>query len=172
MGQAAEQFRLWTGLDAPVETMWNAARQWVSLPGKIAQGHQVASRASEHYPQGTIAMQAPFFLARGLDLSGFYHGTLNISLAPRQFSLKRATHYFPRVEWTTHHPPEDFSFCRCRVTYRGKTYEGWVYYPHPETKIRHHQDRSILEVIAPPIPDLEYGAAVTVEVLPEEIEIS
>lgn len=172
VGQAAEQFRLWTGLEAPIETMWEAARQWTSLPGKIARGHQVASRASEHYPQGTIAMQAPFFLARGLDLSGFYHGTLNISLAPRQFSLKRATHYFPRVEWTTHHPPEDFSFCRCRVTYRGKTYQGWVYYPHPETKIRHHQDRSILEVIAPPIPDLEYGASVTVEVLPEEIEIS
>ena len=26
VGQAAEQFRLWTGLEAPVDVMWRAAR--------------------------------------------------------------------------------------------------------------------------------------------------
>jgi shikimate 5-dehydrogenase len=26
VGQAAEQFRLWTGLEAPVEVMWRAVR--------------------------------------------------------------------------------------------------------------------------------------------------
>ena len=29
-------------------------------------------------------MQAPFFKERGLDLSGFHRGTLNISVAPRE----------------------------------------------------------------------------------------
>ena len=171
VGQAAEQFRLWTGLDAPHEVMWTAARQWTAVTGTILAGHQVASKASAHYPQGTIEMQAPFFRERGLDLAGFFHGTLNISIAPRRFELRRATHFFPQVEWTTHHPPENFSFCRCRVTAGGRTVDGWVYYPHPETKVRHYQETSIIEVLAPRIDGLSYGATVTLEVLPDEIAI-
>lgn len=171
VGQAAEQFRLWTGLDAPREVMWNAARQWTAVTGTILAGHQVASKASAHYPQGTIEMQAPFFRERGLDLAGFFHGTLNISIDPRRFQLRRATHFFPQVEWTTHHPPENFSFCRCRVTAGGRTVDGWVYYPHPETKVRHYQETSIIEVLAPRIDGLSYGATVTLEVLPDEIAI-
>lgn len=172
VGQAAEQFRLWTGLEAPREVMWNAARQWTAVTGTIVPGHQVASRPSRHYPQGTIEMQAPFFRTRGLDLDGFFHGTLNISIAPKRFSLRRGTYFFPQVEWTEHHPPENFSFCRCRVTAGGRTVDGWVYYPHPETKVRHHQEQSIIEVLAPWIDGLAYGGAVTLELLPEEIEIT
>ena len=171
VGQAAEQFRLWTGLTAPIDVMWEAARQWTVVTGTILAGHQVASKPSAHYPQGTIEMQEPFFRERGLDLTGFFRGTLNISIAPRQFHLKRATHFFPQVEWTEHHPPENFSFCRCRVTTAGRTVDGWVYYPHPETKVRHHQEQSIIEVIAPPIPGITYGATVTLELLPDEIDI-
>ncbi|MFM8395934.1 MAG: shikimate dehydrogenase, partial [Acidobacteriota bacterium] len=171
VGQAAEQFRLWTGLDAPREIMWNAARQWTMVPGTILAGHQVASKPSAHYPQGTIAMQAPFFRERGLDLAGFFQGTLNISIAPKRFELRRATHFFPQVEWTTHHPPENFSFCRCRVTAGSQTVDGWIYYPHPETKVRHYQEPSIIEVIAPQIDGLIYGAQVMLEVLPDEIAI-
>ena len=171
VGQAAEQFRLWTGLTPPIEVMWEAARQWTVVTGTILAGHQVASKPSAHYPQGTIEMQEPFFRERGLDLTGFFRGTLNISIAPRQFHLKRATHFFPQVEWTEHHPPENFSFCRCRVTVAGRTVDGWVYYPHPETKVRHHQEQSIIEVIAPPITGIAYGATVTLELLPDEIDI-
>ncbi|MFZ4985263.1 MAG: shikimate dehydrogenase [Blastocatellia bacterium] len=171
VNQAAEQFRLWTGLDAPGEVMWNAARQWTKVTGTILAGHQVASKPSNHYPQGTIEMQAPFFRARGLDLDGLFRGTLNISIAPKRFELRHATHFFPQVEWTTRHPPENFSFCRCRLTVSGRTVNGWVYYPHPETKIRHHQESSILEVIAPWIDGLSYGANVTLELLPDEIAI-
>jgi 3-dehydroquinate dehydratase / shikimate dehydrogenase len=171
VGQAAEQFRLWTGLDAPLEVMWNAARQWTAVTGTILPGHQVASRASAHYPQGTIEMQTPFFRERGLDLEGFFRGTLNISIAPKRFTLQRGTHFFPQVEWTDHHPPENFSFCRCRITAAGRTVDGWVYYPHPETKVRHHQEQSIIEVLAPWIDGLSYGATVTLEVLPDEITI-
>jgi hypothetical protein len=41
--------------------------------------------------------------------------------------------------------------------YKGDRYDGWVYYPHPETKLRHFQNPSVLEVIAMPIADLVYG---------------
>ncbi|MFZ4629103.1 MAG: shikimate dehydrogenase [Blastocatellia bacterium] len=172
IGQAAEQFRLWTGQEAPLEAMREAARDWVAVPCRVVAGHQVASRASAVYPRGTIEMQTPFFRARGLDLSGYRSATINLDLGSRQFRLRRPAFHFPRVEWTDLHPPEDFSFCRCRLTTRGRTVEGWVYYPHPETKVRHHQERSILEVIAPPIEGLDYGDEVTLELRPEEIELS
>ena len=172
IGQAAEQFRLWTGQEAPLDAMREAARDWVAAPCRVVAGHQVASRASAVYPKGTIEMQTPFFRARGLDLSGYRSATINLDLGSRQFRLRRPAFYFPQVAWTDLHPPEDFSFCRCRLTYRGQTVEGLVYYPHPETKIRHHQQQSILEVIAPPIEGLEYGAEVVIELRPEEIELS
>jgi hypothetical protein len=52
--------------------------------GCLRPGHQVASglAVNNPYPAGTIAMQTPFFKALGLDLSGFYVGTLNVSIAP------------------------------------------------------------------------------------------
>jgi hypothetical protein len=46
-----------------------------------------------------------------------------------------------------------------------------VYYPHPETKLRHFQNPSLLEVIAYPIPEIKYGDGVDVWVNPEEITI-
>jgi hypothetical protein len=47
-----------------------------------------------------------------------------------------------------------------------------VYYPHPETKLRHFQDPSLLEVIAEPIPQIKYGDEVTIRLNPDEILIS
>jgi hypothetical protein len=70
------------------------------------------------------------------------------------------------------HPPEHFSFSRCRVIHKGVEYDGWVYYPHPETKIRNFQNPSLLEVIAMPIPGLQYGDEVDVLVNPEEILVA
>jgi phage pi2 protein 07 len=58
------------------------------------------------------------------------------------------------------------------VIYKDVEYEGWVYYPHPETKLRHFQDSSLLEVIAYPIPEIKYGDEVQVLVDPQEIEVS
>jgi hypothetical protein len=116
-------------------------------------------------------MQKPFFLALGLDLSGYVEGTLNVSIAPRTFAVVSPEITFRRVEWTTLHPPEDFSFSRCRVTFRGVKVEGWVYYPHPETKIRHFQAATMIEVIAPWIAGLTYGVRVTLGLNPDEIEV-
>jgi len=51
-------------------------------------------------------------------------------------------------------------------------YEGWVYYPHPETKLRNFQDPSLLEVIAYPIPEIKYGDEIKVHVNPDRIVVS
>jgi hypothetical protein len=142
------------------------------VAGVLVRGHQVASRASEHYPQGTIEMQAPFFRERGLDLSGFFSGTLNISIGPRTFRIRRARFHFPAVRWTSKHPPEHFSFSPCTLFAKGSRYEGLIYYPHPETKARHHQTDSMIEVLAPWIEGIGYGDQIDIEVQGSEVEIT
>lgn len=132
---------------------------WITVSGIIQPGHQIASgRAKQsRYPEGSIKMQKPFFQQLGLDLSEFYEGTLNVSIAPYRFSLQNPEYTFRNVEWTSLHPPEHFSFSRCEVVFNGNHYSSWIYYPHPETKTTHFQQPSTLEIIAPPIPNISYG---------------
>jgi hypothetical protein len=147
---------------------------WQQVEGIIERGHKVASGTASDspYPSGTIAMQTPFFKALGLNLAEYFSGTLNISIAPKRFQLTQPEFTFRQVEWTDHHPPEDFSFSRCRVLFQGASYEGWIYYPHPETKKRNFQSPSILEVIVEPIPHIHNGCSVLVEYNPLEIAVS
>ena len=142
------------------------------MRGIVIQGYRVASGPSKDYPYGSLDRQRPIFKARGLDLGVFFNGTLNIDLRPFTFKLIKPEFTFRNVEWTDLHPPENFSFSRCKVIYRDIEYEGWVYYPHPETKLRHFQDPSLLEVIAYPIPGIKYGDDVQVSVNPDRIEMS
>ncbi len=116
-------------------------------------------------------MQAPFFKERGLDLSSYFSGTLNISIAPHTFKLRQPELHFPAVRWTSDHPAEDFSFSQCRLGVRGVKYNGWVYYPHPETKARHHQSGSVIEVLSHFIPDLRYGDRIDLELRAAEVDV-
>jgi hypothetical protein len=144
----------------------------LSLHGIVVQGYRVASGPSKDYPYGALERQRPIFKSRGLDLSGYFNGTLNIDIRPHTFKLIKPEYTFHDVEWTDLHPPEHFSFSRCRVMFREIEYEGWVYYPHPETKLRHFQNPSLLEVIARPIAGIQYGDRVGVLLNSAEIETS
>ena len=143
--------------------------QWTLIHGTLVQGYRVASGPSKDYPYGTLDRQRPLFKSRGLDLTAYFNGTLNIDIRPNTFKLVKPEFTFQHVEWTDLHPPEHFSFSRCRVIHKDIEYEGCVYYPHPETKLRHFQDPSLLEVIAVRIPDSKYGDELDVLVNPEEI---
>jgi hypothetical protein len=61
---------------------------------------------------------------------------------------------------------------RCRVTFSKLTYEGWIYHPHPETKERHFQDASIVEVIAPLIEGIRYGDIIELQIKSDEARVS
>ena len=145
----------------------------ISQVGIVKPGHQVASGKAQDspYERGTLEMQLPWFKNLGLDLSRFYLGTLNLSIAPHTFQLIHPTYTFPHVKWHPDYPAETFSFSPCQVVYRETQYEGLVYYPHPETKIGHFQDNSILEIIAPTIPKINYGDRLTLKIDPQEIEL-
>ena len=146
--------------------------QWTLIHGILGQGYRVASGPSKDYPYGALDRQRPIFKSRGLDLSRYFNGTLNIDIRPHTFRLIQPEFTFHNVEWTDLHPPEHFSFSRCKVIFEEVEYEGWIYYPHPETKLRHFQNPSLLEVIADSIPGIVYGDKVHVLVNAEEIVIS
>lgn len=144
---------------------------WTLVNGILVQGYRVASGPSKDYPYGALDRQRPFFQAGGLDLSRYFNGTLNIDIRPFEFRMQKPEFTFHHVEWTDLHPPEHFSFSRCRVIFKEIEYDGWVYYPHPETKLRHFQNPSLLEVIAMPIPDIQYGNELQVHLNPNEIAV-
>lgn len=144
--------------------------KWIEVNGRIVRGHGVAGGGGDTpYPDSSIKLQAPHFLAGGLDLSVYHPASLNVSIAPRTLAAIRPEYTFPHVEWTPLHPPETFSFSRCAVVYQGKTYNSLIYYPHPETKEAHFQEATMLEVIAPFIPNIGYDSEVTLRLNRSEI---
>jgi hypothetical protein len=145
--------------------------EWTFVQGIIMQGYRVASGPSKDYPYGALDKQRPIFKSRGLDLDAYFNGTLNIDIRPYAFRVIKPQYTFQYVEWTDLHPPEHFSFSRCKVIHQFIEFDGWVYYPHPETKLRHFQNPSLLEVIALPIQNLKYGDTVQVLINADEVEV-
>jgi hypothetical protein len=148
--------------------------KWVTVSGVVVQGYKVAASASKDNPYsgGTISMQKPFFKKLGLDLAPYHEGTLNISIHPKTFAMRKPEYTFRKVHWTNIHPPEDFSFSRCFIISDGIRYEGLVYYPHPETKKMHFANPAIVEVICQFIPGIQYGKKLKIMLNREEINLS
>ncbi len=136
---------------------------FTSIPVKIVQGHGVASGKCQdpRFPQGSVALQFPFFEKNGLDTKSLYTGTLNLDIFPHSYILLNPTFQFNRVKWTSYLPAENFSFFACQLqlseVHGEQQYTCYVYWPHPSTKPAFHQPPSVLEVIAPFIPNLDYG---------------
>ncbi|WP_299004294.1 hypothetical protein [uncultured Shewanella sp.] len=121
-------------------------------------GHQLASGLAKGSPffKGTIAMQAPYFLKAGLDLSFCYSGTLNIDFG-YHFTLSSPDFQFDNVKWTEQFPSESFSFFKCSV-FNGHVWQlGYIYLPHPETKLGHFQKSTVIEVLTAKLENLHYG---------------
>ena len=144
---------------------------WTCVNGILIQGYRVASGPSADYPYGALDRQRPIFKAHGLDLTSYFNGLLNIDIQPYVFRMEKPEYTFYNVEWTDLHPPEHFSFSRCKVIYRDVEYDGWVYYLHLETKERNFQNPSLVEVIAAPILEINYGDRLQVLLNPEEIRV-
>ncbi|MFN9719066.1 MAG: hypothetical protein ACK58L_10255 [Planctomycetota bacterium] len=129
------------------------------ISARIVQGHQVASglNGNPRFPGGTLRMQQPHFQKRGLDLSVFYVGTINIRIGPFVYQVLQPKLTFRQVQWHPSEPDEDFSFFDVSL-FRGEdVVHGLIYYPHPETKPEHFQPPDALELLMPFIPGLAYG---------------
>jgi len=145
----------------------------MQLTATIKQGHGVASGTANNspYPLGTIEMQAPYFKKLGLDLSHLFKGTLNLNIEPNTFEMIAPKFTFRDVHWAEGFPAEDFSFSSCAVLYKSREYSGYIYYPHPETKIGHFHSNSLVEVICEAIDGIGYGDSVELRYREKEIKI-
>ena len=141
------------------------------VSGVIVAGYKVASGPSKDYPYGTLERQIPLFKQRGLDLERFYYGTLNVSIAPLVFEMVKPAYTFRQVAWTDLHPPEDFSFSTCTLWFKDVQYPAYIYYPHPETKERHFENASLMEILSVFIPEIHLGDIVDVVVDADEVRI-
>ena len=166
---------------------------WVRC--RLLRGHGVASGRAAHspYPAGTIALQSPFFLARGLDLSPFFAGTLNLE-ARGVWRLRDPDARFEQLRWTEHHPPETFSFWHCRLRSvaapagdgppaartapprtaaetAARETAALLYHPHPETKQAHRQPPGCVEVLAPWLGELQPGSVLELGVDPRRCRL-
>lgn len=145
----------------------------MKVNGSICKGHGVASGKSDNqrYPRGTLNQQLPFFKERGLDLSDYFLGTINLNIAPYIYKIERPKYYFEGIPWSDYIPPENFYFFDVILFFRDTGYRGLIYMPDPFTKVDHIQDTSILELILPRISGLSYGMKVSIEIVDEQLKI-
>lgn len=125
----------------------------------LVRGYQVASGQAKdaRFPHGTINAQRPFFKALGLNLAGFYAGTLNLKFACKAVYINDADYYFRNVKWHNTLPAEDFKLSYCQLIVNNSDYKALIYQPQAATKIEHFQADNQLEILAPYIDDLKYG---------------
>ena len=147
--------------------------EYTLVRGEIKSGHGVASGIGkdERYPEGTLKQQFPHFLERGLDLSDYFMGTINLDISPCSYKIEKPKHFFKNIDWSNHIPPENFYFFDVTLHYANKTYDGLVYMPDPETKEDHLQKPTILELILPKIAGLSYGDKVEIALQKDQLAI-
>lgn len=148
-------------------------QEYTLVRGEIIAGHGVASGKGmdKRYPEGTLKQQFIHFLKRGLDLSPYFMGTINLDISPSSYDIKKPKHFFNKIDWSDYIPPENFYFFDVILNYKSQAYEGLVYMPDPATKEDHHQKPSILELIFPKIKGLEYGVMVDVALKKDQLNI-
>ena len=133
------------------------------IEGKVVRGHGVASGRSgdARFPDGTLGLQLPIFESLGLELDGFYCGTINVSVAPRIPQPQQPLVTFCDVRWHPDCAAEDFSFFDIRVAGSDMLpVPAYIYWPHPETKPEHFQDQHVVEILAPHLEAIDEGLPV------------
>ncbi len=144
----------------------------MKIKAKVIPGYGAASGKNKdvRYSKGTIGTQLEHFKQRGLDLSPYFMGTLNVDISPYSYKIENPTFFFEQVDWSEHISPENFYFFDVVLTFNHKDYKGLVYMPDPETKEEHKQLSTTLELILPKIENLEYGAEVYLSLEDEQLQ--
>jgi hypothetical protein len=131
----------------------------ITFRGAIVQGKRATSGA-----EGTISRQRRFFISHGVKRAeGWYLGTININIAPREFEILKAD-YVVAAKWHPDSPDVEETFWLVDVTleHKGEIYPAYLYYPCP-SQFKAHPN-TIMEILAAKIEGLEYGDIATVTV--------
>ncbi len=148
----------------------------VRVFGQVVTGHGVASGTADdpRFPDGTLALQWPHFEAvPDLALDGLHRATVNVSTSPWHVELVAPWWTVRHVRWHADVPPETFSFVPCRaIVGQGRSVDGLVYRPHPDTKPDHHQPPDVLELLLPLLTHVHEGAIVRVDLPISQVEVT
>jgi len=89
----------------------------------LKEGYNVASGQSkdEQFPEGTISLQKKFF-DKEINFDNFYLGTLNFSIAPFKFDIKKSDFSFFDIEWFDGEK-ENFFFVECELDFNSRFYK-------------------------------------------------
>lgn len=148
---------------------------WQDFDATIIPGYRVASggNGDPRFPGGTIRMQLPHFKRLGLDLSAFFPGTVNVSIAPHHRQVIESVWTMRDVKWHPQEPAEDFSFFDVEVLdSEAVIATGLIYHPHPDTKPEHFQTPDVLELLLPFVDGIEYGKTLRLRTKTHQILIS
>jgi hypothetical protein len=144
-----------------------------AVRAKVVPGHGIASGKNydPRFPNGTLAMQFPFFARSDLKLSRFHQGTVNVDIASHAFKLLSPVFHFPKVKWSPDLPAENFSFYTCTIAENMDSVEhnAYIYWPHPSTKPGFHQSPGVLEILSPKLSFISYGSSVILRASTEDI---
>ena len=119
---------------------------------------------------GSIKSQRPFFEEVLPKFSEIYNGTLNIGIYPRRFDIIDFDYEITNSRWDPNRPPENFWFVNIGLNIRNLNYGGYVYYPCP-SEWKKRKENHTFEILAPHIPDIEYGNRITLKFDSEKIKI-
>ena len=140
---------------------------------KVIKGYGVASgmNSDPRYPKGTLDLQIEHFLNKGLDLSEYFSGTLNVDISPFEYKIREAKYFLKNIKWTDFVDAENFYFFDVTAIFKGTPFRGLIYLPDPSTKKEHFQSKSTLELILPKITEIYYGDKVILETNDNQIEL-
>ncbi len=143
------------------------------IRAKVIPGYGVASGKNKdtRYSNGTIAEQLNHFKQKGLDLSAYFMGTLNVDISPYVYKIGTPKFFFEQIDWSDHISPENFYFFDVLLFFNDKEYKGLIYMPDPKTKEEHKQSSTTLELILPKIENLEYGSEVYLEIDTDQLQL-
>ncbi|WP_394174440.1 hypothetical protein [Thalassotalea litorea] len=130
----------------------------------VVPGYQIASGLAKDNPfgDGSLCLQLPLFCQAGLPFKRIYPGTLNLDISPFRIQWIDYWYCVHQLKWHPQFAAESFAFCPCKLDVCDNYYQGFVYYPLPETKLGHHHNPAIVEVISEFIPDVCYRDTIKV----------
>ena len=169
-----QQFKCLDGIKRATNFSKNIDQKFfdLSLKTKITHGHGVASRASEKYSDGTIALQYPHFKKLGLDLSVCYPGTLNLSIAPKRYKIIKPRYYFKEVDWyPARKQTENFMLADCYIKSEHGFLPAYIYQPDPSTKIEHFDDPMAFQIISAFLPGVTESSELEIFISSQQIQL-
>ncbi len=118
--------------------------------GKIVNGIGAARNA--------IKLQKPHFKDIP-DINKMHDGTINLNISPILIKPLLFDYSIGPINWGM---IESFGFCKIKIEYNTKLYDGYLYFPSGSPHFRDKYLFDYLEIICEYIPDYEKGTTLTI----------